>query len=79
MTIDSLPDKYSQEKVQQWKTVVIAGGRLTEAYVSGQLKFAGKRTGPPPYKVRLSASVGPVQERVFAHQCQTYNDVPAGS
>ncbi len=56
----------------------LRGGRLTEACIRPVEKFAGKRTGPPPYtQVLIREWVsGPVQERVFAHQCQTYNDVP---
>ncbi|MBK0368185.1 E3 ubiquitin--protein ligase, partial [Salmonella enterica] len=80
MTIDSLPDKYSQEKVRAMEDLVksLRGGRLTEACIRPVESSLVSVLAHPPYtqSALISEWLGPVQERFFAHQCQTYNDVP---
>ncbi|EHM2231900.1 type III secretion system effector HECT-type E3 ubiquitin transferase, partial [Salmonella bongori] len=80
MTIDSLPDKYSQEKVRAMEDLVksLRGGRLTEAHIRPVESSLVSVLAHPPYtqSALISEWLRPVQERFFAHQCQTYNDVP---
>ncbi|SQI71383.1 type III secretion system effector protein [Salmonella enterica subsp. salamae] len=80
MTIDSLPDKYSQEKVRAMEDVVtsLRDARLSEADIWPVESSLVSVLAHPPYtqSALISEWLGPVQERFFAHQCQNYNDVP---
>ncbi|EMD3877984.1 type III secretion system effector HECT-type E3 ubiquitin transferase, partial [Salmonella enterica] len=80
MTIDSLPDKYSQEKVRAMEDLVksLRDGRLSEARIRPVESSLVSVLAHPPYtqSALISEWLRPVQERFFAHQCQTYNDVP---
>ncbi|ECG1032189.1 E3 ubiquitin--protein ligase, partial [Salmonella enterica subsp. salamae] len=80
MTIDSLPDKYSQEKVRAMEDVVtsLRDARLSEADIRPAESSLVSVLAHPPYtqSALIREWLGPVQDRFFAHQCQTYNDVP---
>ncbi|ECD9380499.1 type III secretion system effector HECT-type E3 ubiquitin transferase, partial [Salmonella enterica subsp. salamae] len=80
MTIDSLPGKYSQEKVRTMEDVVtsLRDTRLSEADIWPVESSLVSVLAHPPYtqSALISEWLGPVQERFFAHQCQNYNDVP---
>ncbi|HCL5345586.1 TPA: type III secretion system effector HECT-type E3 ubiquitin transferase, partial [Salmonella enterica] len=80
MTIDSLPGKYSQEKVRAMEEVVtsLRDARLSEADIRPVESSLVSVLAHPPYtqSALIREWFGPVQERFFAHQCQTYNDVP---
>uniref|UniRef100_UPI001C463865 type III secretion system effector HECT-type E3 ubiquitin transferase n=1 Tax=Salmonella enterica TaxID=28901 RepID=UPI001C463865 len=80
MTIDSLPGKYSQEKVRAMEDLVksLRSGRLSEADIRPVESSLVSVLAHPPYtqSALIREWLGPVQERFFAHQCQTYNDVP---
>ncbi|EQC2932059.1 type III secretion system effector HECT-type E3 ubiquitin transferase [Salmonella bongori] len=80
MTINSLPDKYRQEKVRAMEDLVksFQSGRLSEARIRPVESSLVSVLAHPPYtqSALISEWLGPVQERFFAHQCQTYNDVP---
>ncbi|EOI6001564.1 type III secretion system effector HECT-type E3 ubiquitin transferase, partial [Salmonella enterica] len=80
MTIDSLPGKYSQEKVRTMEDVVtsLRDTRLSEADIRPVESSLVSVLAHPPYtqSALISEWLGPVQERFFAHQCQNYNDVP---
>ncbi|ASG55199.1 type III secretion system effector HECT-type E3 ubiquitin transferase [Salmonella bongori] len=80
MTIDSLPDKYSQEKVRAMEDLVksLRSGCLSEAHIRPVESSLVSVLAHPPYtqSVLISEWLRPVKESFFAHQCQTYNDVP---
>ncbi|EEW6796042.1 type III secretion system effector HECT-type E3 ubiquitin transferase, partial [Salmonella enterica] len=80
MTINNLPDKYRQEKVRAMEDLVksFRSGRLTEARIRPVESSLVSVLAHPPYtqSALISEWIRPVQERFFAHQCQTYNDVP---
>ncbi len=69
MTIDSLPDKYSQEKVQAMEDLVksLRGGRLTEACIRPVESSLVSVLAHPPYtqSALIREWLGPVQERFF--------------
>ncbi len=78
MTINSLPDKYRQEKVRAMEDrEVISSGRLSEERIRPvESSLVSVLAHPYTQSALISEWLGPVQERFFAHQCQTYNDVP---
>lgn len=80
MTIDSLPEKYSQEKVQAMEELVksLRDGRLSEADIRPVESSLVSVLAHPSYtqSALISEWLGPVQERFFAHQCQRYNATP---
>lgn len=68
MTIDSLPDKYSQEKVRAMEDLVksLRGGRLTEAGIRPvESSLVSVLAHPPIRKARLSASGSGLFRNVF--------------
>ncbi|EAA9934145.1 hypothetical protein AC322_25560, partial [Salmonella enterica subsp. salamae] len=80
MTIDSLPEKYSQEKIRAMEDVVtsLRDARLSEADIRPVESSLVSVLAHPPYtqSALIREWLGPVQDRFFAHQCQNYNDVP---
>lgn len=80
MTIDSLPGKYTQEKVRAMEDVVksLRDARLSEADIRPVESSLVSVLAHPPYtqSTLIRDWLGPVQERFFAHQCQTYNEAP---
>ena len=80
MTIDSLPGKYTQEKVRAMEDVVksLRDARLSEAGIRPVESSLVSVLAHPPYtqSALISEWLGPVQERFFAHQCQRYNAIP---
>ncbi len=79
MTIDSLPDKYRQEKVLAMEELVMSlqNARLSENDIRPVESSLVSVLAHPPYtqSALISEWLGPVQERFFTHQCQTYNEV----
>lgn len=67
ITIDSLPDKYSQEKVRAMEDLVksLRSGRLTEACIRPVESSLVSVLAPPIRKVRLSASGSGLFRNVF--------------
>lgn len=80
MTIDSLPEKYSQEKIRAMEELIKSwrDARLSEADIRPVESSLVSILAHPPYtqSALISEWLGPVQERFFAHQCQRYNAIP---
>lgn len=80
MTIDSLPGKYSQEKVRAMEDVVtsLRDARLSENDIRPVESSLVSVLARSPYtqSTLISEWLGPVQERFFARQCRTYNEIP---
>lgn len=79
MAIDSLPEKYSQEKVQTMEELVMSlrDACLSENDIRPVESSLVSVLAHPPYtqNALISEWLRPVQERFFTHQCQTYNEV----
>lgn len=78
MTIDRLPDKYSQEKVRAMEDLVksLRSGRLTEACIRPVESSLVSVLAPLYAKCAYQRVARACSGTFFAHQCQTYNDVP---
>lgn len=79
-TIDSLPDTYSQKKVLAMEELVMSlqNARLSENVIRPVESSLVSVLTHPPYtqSALISSWLRPVQERFFAHQCETYNEIP---